>query len=36
MADLSSLVLENPDGSPQPLDAWRGRPVVVQTLRYFG
>jgi hypothetical protein len=36
MAQLSEIVLFHPDGSPQPLSGYAGRPVVLQTLRYFG
>jgi len=35
MAEISKIVLNRPDGTPQPLSAYAGRPTIIQTVRYF-
>jgi hypothetical protein len=36
MTRISELTLQRLDGTPQSMSAYAGKPVVVQTLRYFG
>ena len=36
MVSLADIVLHHPDGRSQPLSAYAGHPVILQTLRYFG
>jgi hypothetical protein len=36
MANLGSVVLFHPDGTPAPLADYAGRPAIVQVLRYYG
>lgn len=36
MSAISDLVLSRPDGTPKPMRDFAGRPLIVQTLRYYG
>lgn len=36
MAEISDIVLTKPDGTPQPLSAFAGRPLLIQTVRFYG
>lgn len=36
MVNFGSLILAQPDGTPQQFEAFRGRPVILQVLRYYG